>query len=315
MGFKVNTNVDALNAYYALRATTEKTVKSQLRLATGKQINHVWDDTSGFNIGKSLETKFKVMKSVQTNVNAAKDMLSTAESALLNIKDLLTTIETKISDASNPTANRESIARDITALANEIGSILKNTKYNDTNLLVGEAAATTNIASGAFSFQVSDTFEDRLLLNYAADIATSNAVNVGGQVGNIRITTTLANALSSMINVSVGRTSDTQYAQAILSLGGSGNALATFKSAIDEALQRIGNLAQRLDAKNEFLNVAIANAESNYSRLFDADFALEQLNVAKGQLMQQSGVAMLAQLNMAPQMVLQLFRTDRKSVV
>jgi len=111
-----------------------------------------------------------------------------------------------------------------------------------------------------------------------------------------------------MINVSVGRTSDTQYAQAILSLGGSGNALATFKSAIDEALQRIGNLAQRLDAKNEFLNVAIANAESNYSRLFDADFALEQLNVAKGQLMQQSGVAMLAQLNMAPQMVLQLFR-------
>jgi flagellin len=65
---------------------------------------------------------------------------------------------------------------------------------------------------------------------------------------------------------------------------------------------------QRLDIKEETLNVSISNAQSSVSRLFDADMAYEQLNATKGSIMQQAATAMLAQLNASPQQVLQLFQ-------
>ncbi len=79
------------------------------------------------------------------------------------------------------------------------------------------------------------------------------------------------------------------------------------KAAVTESLGSIGNLTQRLDIKDETLNTSIANAEASISRLFDADMAMEQLNATRGSILQQAGTAMLAQLNFAPQQVLQLF--------
>jgi len=55
------------------------------------------------------------------------------------------------------------------------------------------------------------------------------------------------------------------------------------------------------------LSVAKSNAEATISRLFDADMAMEQLKATRGSILQQAGTAMLAQLNFAPQQVLQLF--------
>ena len=84
-------------------------------------------------------------------------------------------------------------------------------------------------------------------------------------------------------------------------------ALTNLKSSVSTALGKIGNFSQRLDIKSDTLNVSIANAESSISRLFDADMAMEQLTATRGSILQQAGTAMLAQLNFAPQQVLQLF--------
>lgn len=83
--------------------------------------------------------------------------------------------------------------------------------------------------------------------------------------------------------------------------------LATLKTSVGDALGKIGNFVQRLDIKEETLNVSIANAQSSFSRLFDADMALEQLNATKGTIIGQAATAMVAQLNASPQQVLQLF--------
>ena len=93
MGFQINTNIGALKAYNALASLNSKTQKAQLRLATQKRINSVADDTSGFNVGKSLDQKVKLMQSAQGNVGSAKDMLATAESQLISIKDMITQIK------------------------------------------------------------------------------------------------------------------------------------------------------------------------------------------------------------------------------
>jgi len=87
MGFQIATNIGALKAYNALSSLNARTQKAQLRLATQKRINSVADDTSGFNVGKSLDQKVKLMQAAQGNVGSAKDMLATAESQLISIKD------------------------------------------------------------------------------------------------------------------------------------------------------------------------------------------------------------------------------------
>lgn len=135
MSFKINTNISALNAYNALSKVNAQTNKAQLRLATLKRINSVADDTSGYRVGKELQGKVSIMQAAQGNIGAAKDMLSTAESALSSINDLLIQIQGKVSDANDPTKNLTSLANDINALGNEIGSMFENTKFNETSLL------------------------------------------------------------------------------------------------------------------------------------------------------------------------------------
>ena len=124
MSFQIRTNIGALQAYNALSKVNEDTFKAQLRLATQKRINSVADDTSGYNVGKSLEGRVSVMKAAQGNVSSAKDMLATAETSLQNINDLLNQIKAKVVDANDPTKDKSSLANDVVALGNEISNII-----------------------------------------------------------------------------------------------------------------------------------------------------------------------------------------------
>ncbi len=289
MGFKVNTNIDALKAYFQLARTNATTAKAQLRLASGKRINSVADDTSGFNIGTSLKGKVAVMKGAQGNIASAKNLLSTAEGSLLGINDLLVKIDGKLSDSTNPTNNRTSLQNDIKALANEIQTTLNNTKFNDTKLLFSGAGA-------GFIFQVGES-TDTLKLDFASTLASTAT---GGYGAGISVT------LSSFVNVAASTLESSSGSAA--TVAGLQTALASLKSAVSSALGKIGNFTQRLDVKENTLNVAMTNAKSSISRLFDANMALEQLNATRGSILAQAGTAMLAQINSSPQAVLQLFR-------
>jgi flagellin len=284
MGFRINTNVDALNAYYALSKVNKETATAQLKLASGKRINNVADDTSGFNIGKSLEGKIAVMKAAQNNVSGAKNLLSTAEGALLSTNDLLIKIEGKLSDATNPTADRGAIANDIKSLATEIGSVLATTKFNNTSLLTGSGYAKTG-----FDFQVGNTYTDTIKLDFATSMLSGSSSAFNTSLSNFQ------NAAEASITTSA--TVATLQAN-----------LSTLKSEVTSALGKIGNFVQRLDIKEETLNVSMTNAQASQSRLFDTDMAMEQLNATRGSILGQAATSMLSQLNSAPQAVLSLFR-------
>jgi flagellin len=288
MGFRVNTNVDALSAYQMLSSANKMTSKAQLRMASGKRIQSVADDTSGFNIGTSLKNKVSVMKGAQGNIASAKNLLSTAEGSLLSVNDLLTKIDGKLSDATNPTSDRTALMNDIKALGNEINSLLSNTKFNDTNLLVDTQANT------GFVFQVGEA-GDNLTLNFASGLASS---------GGAGMATGVSTSLGSFTGVTAAQLGTTGGGDSVAALG---TALTSLKSAVSTSLGSIGNFTQRLDIKDDTMNVAITNAESSISRLFDADMAMEQLTATKGSILQQSATAMFSQLNFAPQQVLQLF--------
>jgi len=286
MGLKIRSNDEALQAYRNLQIANKQTTEAQLRLSSGKRINKVADDTSGFNVGTSLQGKVAVMKGAQGNISAAKNLISTAEGALLNVNDLLTKIEGKLSDAINPTADRTALKDDITAMANEIQSILLNTKFNNTNLL-------HSAAGKGFAFQVGES-GNTLNLDFASALASTGG---GGYGANVSV------SLGSFANVAAATLESSSGAASVAGLQ---TALTNLKSAVIGSLGKIGNLTQRLDIKDNNLTVAISNAESSVNRLFNAESIEEQMNATKGSILQQSGMAMLAQLNVAPQQILQM---------
>lgn len=273
--FKIASNIGALEAYNALAKLNSKTQKAQLRIATQKRINSVSDDTSGFNIGKSLESKVALMHAAQKNVGSAKDMLSTAESQLVSIRDLITQIKAKITDSGNASADLSALVNDVKAIAEEIGNGISNTKFNDTVLLG------TSAASG-FTFQTGVESSETITVDYADNIA-------------------------SYFNTSKAEIDALTSGAARSDFTGLESNLNTLESTIVDSLGKIGNYIQRMDVKEEFLTSAITNSEASVSRLFDADVALEQLNATKASIGAQAATAMLAQLNLSPQQILQLF--------
>lgn len=297
MSFQINTNIGALNAYNALAQANTEAYSAQLRLATRKKINSVADDTSGFATGKSIDQKVKLMQSAQSNVGSAKDMLSTAETQLISVKDLITQIKTKITDASNPAADKTRIANDIKALGEEIGNIFNNTKFNDTTLLI----SSTNGAGSTFNFQTGADATDNLKIDFAsANLVGNNAATIGSAAVS-GLNQKVADSLNDMQALVAGSADAS-------TISGLSAKLATFENTIDTSLSSVGNYKQRLEIKDEFLTAAIANSTASVSRLFDADMAMEQLKATKAQIGGQIATTMLSQLNTQPQNLLTLFR-------
>ncbi|MGE5363040.1 MAG: flagellin [Bacteroidota bacterium] len=321
--FKINTNLGALQAYNALAKTNKDGELAQLRLATRKRINSVADDVSGYNVGKALDSKAQLMKAAQGNIGAAKNMLSTAESALQQIKDKLTQIRTYVADATDPTKDRKALAENIKSLGAEIKNIMISTKFNNTQLLVGDTAlssvgsggvgSTANLASlaNSFTFQTGADSTDRINLDFAKGLASSGATTVDGV--SMKVSAAIANALNSFSSLSTA--DDASAAQAIANLASFTGAqtdadskIGAFEQLVVDSLGYIGNYQQRLDVKDEYLTEAISNAQSSVSRLFDADMAMEQLNATKASIGGQVATSMLSQLNTAPQNIMQLFQ-------
>ena len=296
--FRINTNIGAIKAYNALKSVNDKAASAQLRLATQKRINSVGDDTSGFAVCTSLDQKIQLMQSAQKNVGSAKDMLSTAETKLVSVKDIITQLKAKVADSSNPASDNSKVSGDIQALANEMANIFSTTKFNDTKLLVSSSSMTSGTT---FSFQTGADASDKLSVNYMA--ASGGTISGSNTVTNASFTLTgVGSSVSDAITqlASVGTTAS--------AIGSMTAYLNTFENAVDGALSKVGNFQQRLDLKDNFLTSAIANSQSSYSRLFDADMALEQLSATKYSISSQVSSSMLAQANFAPQQVLSLFR-------
>jgi len=270
-GSRINTNIQALNAYNALNNVSQQIGVHQLRLATGKRINSVSDDASGYTIAKQMEARSRVYGAALNNVGDAKSLLSTGEGALQTVRDLIIQAQEKIAGAYNPAADKTAIANDIAQLGIEINDIVSNTNFNGTSLLTGSSGY-----SGVFQ------------VGYATSETVTVAFN-GSAVGG---------GLSAVTSASLSTANITATA----------STLATAATNAETALQKIGSLIQRLDVKEQNLNSAITNIDAAQSRIMDADVAMEQVKVTKLNILQQMGVAQLSQANSSPQQFLQLFR-------
>ena len=271
---RIGTNVQSQTAYNTLSKTNMELGVRQMRLATGSRLNRAEDDAASYTISQKLEARTRGQAQALSNIGDAKSMLTVAEGSMGTVMDILQTMKEKAVQSSNDTmgtAERADIRSAVTALRTEIGDILDDTTFNGVALFSGSA-------STSFTFQVNAENGDTM----SVSISSVSQDNLG-------ITTT---AIAAMTNSS-----------------GAQSFLTAVDSAIATIADRLGDLGDsqsRLTFKQDQVSTSMNNYDAARSRIADADFAKEQMEIAKLQIMQQTGIQSFAQANSAPQSVLSL---------
>ncbi len=269
-GFRIATNIGAMNAYNALNSINKQLQSAQLELATGKRINSAGDDPAGYTIGQKLQARSAGLSQALTNVGDAQSILSTAEGGLQAINNILVNVKTLVTEAGNAGLGSDELQALVTQVndyMNEIGQTISQTKFNGKALIDGTFTGK--------SFQVGADSGDTLSVGISTTVDSSSLSLNGISTANI------ASALSSV------------------------DSAITTVSAV---LQYVGSLESRLSFKSQVLNSSLTNVDAATSGIMDADIAKVQVNATKLQILQQTATVQLAQANSLPSGVLRLFQ-------
>lgn len=268
----INTNVTALNAWRNLEIQNGAASKSLEKLSSGKRINRAADDAAGLAISEKMIGQINGLNQASSNAQDGISLIQTAEGALNETTAIIQRMRQLAIQARNDTNGGDDRAQtdlEFKALIAEINRIASTTQFNKKNLLTGSAK--------------------NLVLQIGAN---------AGQTMSVTIATATAGALG-VSTISIGKSSGGYASAAIKALDGA-------LSKVSSSRAKLGALQNRLEHTVNNLQVASENLTAANSRIRDVDMAKEMASFTKTQILVQSGTAMLAQANQAPQAVLKL---------
>ncbi|MCR6579319.1 flagellin, partial [Campylobacter insulaenigrae] len=140
MGFRINTNIGAMNAHANSTMNARELDKSLSRLSSGLRINSAADDASGMAIADSLRSQAATLGQAINNGNDAIGILQTADKAMDEQLKILDTIKVKATQAAQDGQSmktRNMLQADINRLMEELDNIANTTAFNGKQLLSG----------------------------------------------------------------------------------------------------------------------------------------------------------------------------------
>jgi flagellin len=141
MGFRINTNIGALNAHANATANNRALNNSLEKLSSGLRINKAADDASGMAIADSLRAQASALGQAIKNANDGIGIIQTADKAMDEQIKILDTIKTKATQAAQDgqtTQTRKALQQDIVRLMEELDNIAGTTSFNGQQLLSGQ---------------------------------------------------------------------------------------------------------------------------------------------------------------------------------
>ena len=284
----VNTNISATIAQNALTKNERSMNTAMERLATGKRINGAKDDAAGLAISSRMTSQIRGLEVGMRNAGDAISMISVADGAMVEVGNMLQRMRELALQASNGTttsADRDYLNTEYQNLITEIERIADNTQWN------GNAIMNLASASDTFSYQVGANGGQTIDVDFVAiDQTNGSAFTVFG-TGASAASIAAANTSAALV---AGTEAITKIDLAITELNSN---RANFGAAINRLTYAIDNLAS-----------VKVNSEAARSRIEDTDYAKETSELARTQIIQQAGTAMLAQANQAAVTVLALLR-------
>jgi flagellin len=300
MPMVVNTNQGSLSAQRSLAASGMELKQAMERLSSGKKINSAADDAAGFAIAERMTAQIRGLNMATKNANDGLSMLATVENATNDVTDMLQRIRELAVQAANDTNSLEDrtfLQTEVNSLLEEINRVATHTIYNNKVVLDGNLSGAFQVGTEkgqTISFAITSIDTDVLGLTDGGDDETFDS-------GTYAIDVSDTDALST----------GTAGAISILTATEATNNLQKISAALEKVAgnrAEYGALQNRLEyTVSNLMNVAEFTTSAR-SRIEDADFAAESARLAKAQVLQQTGTAMLAQANAAPQLALQLIR-------
>jgi flagellin len=272
MGMSVRTNIAAMMASGQLGRTQKNLGSSLQQISSGLRINKAADDAAGLGVATSLETAVISTQQSMRNTNDGISIIQTAESATQEVTDMLQRMrELAVQSASETLADEERsyIADEFNQLRSEVARVASVTEFNGVALADGTTST----------------------LNVQVGINNDTASRVAISLVNL---TTSGLGIDSM---SLSSVTDAQNAldfidTALASVNSSRSVLGAVQNRLDSALNNAQNYME-----------ALSSAEA---QIRDTDYATETSNLTKLQIMQQAGVASLAQAKNMNQSVISL---------
>jgi flagellin len=275
MGFRVATNISAINAQRNLVGSQRNIQKSMGQMASGSRINVAADDAAGLAISENLKANIRSARQANRNANDGISMVQTAEGGLNEISNIVVRLrELGIQAASDTVGDTERgfLNKEVHQLKEEIDRISSVTTWGNTKLLNG--------TSPTFDFQVgiyNSGSEDRISFDSAENIATLDALGLN----------------------------DLDYA----TKDGAQVALSQLDSAqtvVNGIRSSLGALQNRLTSTVDNLGVQEENLSAANSRIRDTDIAQSSAELTRNSILLQASTSTLAQANQINQMAVKL---------
>ena len=268
----VRTNIASVAAAGQLGRTNKGLANSLSKISSGLRINSASEDAAGLGVATNLESQVISTRQAMRNTNDGISIIQTAESAATEVTDILQRMRELAVQSSSETladTERSFISDEFNQLRSEVGRIAAVTEFNGLQLADGSSS------------------------------------NISVQVG-------IQNASSSRISIELGDLTTSGLSIDSLDLSSSTSSRASLDT-IDTALGSVNSFRSQFGAVQNRLDSALNNSQisvealsSAGSRIMDTDFATETSNLTKLQIMQQAGVASLAQAKNINQSVISL---------
>jgi flagellin len=283
----INTNLLSLDAQRNTARSQNSLAMAMQRLSSGLRVNSAKDDAAGLAIASRMDAQVRGMNVATRNANDGISLAQTADGALSSVTDSLQRMRelaVQARNATNTSADRDSLDQEFGQLAQEIQRVLGGTAFNGKNILGTDA--------GTQTFQI------------GANTTSNDSIDI-----------TTVNMTTDSTITAVAGTDNTGAGRSVIDNTATPSTIATVINNIDTALTTVnsqrsvmGAAQNRFDAVVNNLQISVENQSAAKSRITDADFAAETANLSRAQILQQAGTAMIAQANQLPQQVLTLLR-------
>ena len=275
MGLRINTNVSSLAAQRTLSRTNRELNRSLRKLSTGERVTRAGDDAAALAISENLKAQVRGLRQAKRNANDAISLIQTAESGLSEISNIVIRLrELAVQAASDTVGDKERGFTNIEfqGLKDEIERISKSSEFNGIKLLDG--------TGGMLEFQVgvgNNPALDRLYYDGTSGDAT--LASLGLATHDVSTKEGAQGALKGLDD-------------ALVQING-------FRAKMGATQNRLSSTINNLSTSDENLSAA-------YSRIRDVDMASETADMAKNNILVQSGVSVLAQSSQFPNVALKL---------
>jgi flagellin len=267
MGLRINTNVASIAAQRNLGKSQQAQEHSLQAIASGSRIVRAADDAAGLAISENLRGQVASIRQARSNSNNAVSMIQVAEGGLNEQNNVLIRLrELSIQSASDNVSDteRKFLDSEYQQLTQEFDRIAKTTRFGNKNLLNGNG--------GDYTFHVGAFAGPENQIKYKMD-SNSTAGELGISGLSIRDRDDSADNLEKLDKALVG---------------------------ISGIRANFGAMQSRLQATTSNLDTQYENLSAAKSRLSDTDIAYESAQLLQSRVLQDAGIAVLAQANELP---------------